>query len=225
MKTTLHFACIALPQLLTTLHQLFDKQPVQWQVTPLHYEMWVTLCADDTTTASDQLQTKLAPYYYASDTNEDLPQWVVRHLIANHQTVTAAESLTAGEFQSTLATVSGASAVFPGGFVTYAEAVKGAMLHIPLAQLQHDGVVSRPTAVAMAEQSRVILDTEFGLGFTGVAGPTTLENQPVGTVWISLAQRQQPTIANLYHFSDDRQAVRKQSVLTGFLLLANALKK
>ncbi len=225
MKTTLHFACIALPQLLTTLHQLFDKQPVQWQVTPLYYEMWVTLCADDTTMASDQLQTKLAPYYYASDTNEDLPQWVVRHLIANHQTVTAAESLTAGEFQSTLATVSGASAVFPGGFVTYAEAVKGAMLHIPLAQLQHDGVVSRPTAVAMAEQSRVILDTEFGLGFTGVAGPTTLENQPVGTVWISLAQRQQPTIANLYHFSGDRQAVRKQSVLTGFLLLANALKK
>lgn len=125
MKTTLHFACIALPQLLTTLHQLFDKQPVQWQVTPLYYEMWVTLCADDTTMASDQLQTKLAPYYYASDTNEDLPQWVVRHLIANHQTVTAAESLTAGEFQSTLATVSGASAVFPGGFVTYAEAVKG----------------------------------------------------------------------------------------------------
>lgn len=225
MKTTLHFACIALPQLLTTLHQLFDKQPVQWQVTPLYYEMWVTLCADDTTMASDQLQTKLAPYYYASDTNEELPQWVVRHLIANHQTVTAAESLTAGEFQSTLATVSGASAVFPGGFVTYAEAVKGAMLHIPLAQLQHDGVVSRPTAVAMAEQSRVILDTEFGLGFTGVAGPTTLENQPVGTVWISLAQRQQPTIANLYHFSGDRQAVRKQSVLTGFLLLANALKK
>lgn len=224
MKTTLHFACVTLPQMLTTLHALFDHQNVQWQVTPRHYEMWVTLWADDLQTAHEQLIKQLAAYYYASDTDEDLPQWVVRHLIANHQTVTAAESLTAGEFQSTIATVSGASAVFPGGFVTYAEAVKGAMLHIPLAQLQHDGVVSRPTAVAMAEQSRKILNTEFGLGFTGVAGPTTLENQPVGTVWISLSQRHQPVIANLYHFTGDRQAVRKQSVLTGFLLLANAIK-
>lgn len=223
MKTTLHFACVSLAQVLEELHYLFANQAVNYLVSEHGFETTVTLTATDVTPFKQRLITALADYYYAADTNENLPTYAVHQLISHHQTLTAAESLTAGEFQSTVATVSGASEVFPGGFVTYAEAVKGQMLHIPLAQLQHDGVVSEPTALAMAYQSRTLLATDFGLGFTGVAGPTTLENQPVGTVWIGLSQRHQGTHAYLYHFDGDRQAVRTQSVLMGFLLLVHAM--
>ena len=107
-----------------------------------------------------------------------------------HKTITAAESLTAGLFQSSIADFSGSSAVFNGGFVTYSIEEKSKMLHIPLKDLQEHGVVSHFTAEKMAEQSRLLTDADFGIGLTGVAGPDSLEGHPAGTVFIGIATRE-----------------------------------
>lgn len=143
----------------------------------------------------------------------------------NHMTVTAAESLTAGLFQAELASISGASEVFPGGFVTYSKENKSQLLNISMSGLNQHGVISEWTAIQMAESAQRILDTDFALGFTGVAGPNTLENQPVGTVWIALARKNKSTITKLVKISRDRSYIRKMTVMHGFNLIIQELKK
>jgi len=170
-----------------------------------------------------QIMTKVGTYFYGYGDDNSLAKVVVESLIARNLSITAAESLTAGEFQSTIGSVPGVSAVFPGGFVTYANAAKHQLVNVPQTTIDQAGVVSEETAIAMADGARAQLQTEIALSFTGVAGPDDLEGQPAGTVWIGLAYRKQPTIGRLYHFAGDRQKVRERSVMAGLDLLRRAL--
>lgn len=83
-------------------------------------------------------------YGYGEETS--LASLVVEELKKQKKTITAAESLTAGLFQATLADFSGVSAIFKGGFVTYSLEEKAKMLDIPQAELEKYGVVSAFTA-------------------------------------------------------------------------------
>ena len=170
-----------------------------------------------------QVKDLLGDAYYGTGEHGSLAQVVGQQLITRHLTITAAESLTAGEFQASLGTVSGISAVFPGGFVTYAPAQKAAMIGVPAATIKQYGVVSRETAAAMAEGARAKVGTDYALGFTGVAGPDTLEGQPAGTVFIGLAGPQGTTVQE-FHLLGSRNEVRARAVAWGFKMLQNALK-
>ncbi|AUI71598.1 hypothetical protein COSHB9_21830 [Companilactobacillus alimentarius] len=134
--------------------------------------------------------------------------------------VTAAESLTAGLFQATVASVPGASNIFDGGFVTYADNIKVQLLGMDPGLIDRYTVVSNPVAKAMAELSAQNLNADIGLGFTGVAGPDPLEGNPVGTVFIGVWNRQNnEEIVKEFHFEGTRQAIRLKSVLCGFALI------
>ncbi|MFT9040973.1 competence/damage-inducible protein A [Schleiferilactobacillus harbinensis] len=170
-----------------------------------------------------QVKGLLGDAYYGTGEHGSLAQVVGQQLIARHLTITAAESLTAGEFQASLGTVSGISAIFPGGFVTYAPAQKTAMIGVPAATIKQYGVVSRETAAAMAEGARAKVGTDYALGFTGVAGPDTLEGQPAGTVFIGLAGPQGTTVQE-FRLLGSRNEVRARAVAWGFKMLQNALK-
>jgi len=162
-------------------------------------------------------------YLYGYGDNNSLAAVVVNEMIDRHLTITGAESLTAGKFQSTLGDVPGVSAIFPGGFVTYANSAKHDLLGIPQAIIAEDGVVSAATAQQMAERSRALLDTDFSLSFTGVAGPDALEGHPAGTVWLGLAQRGHEPRARLVHLTGTRAAIRERSVMTGLDWLRRVL--
>ena len=225
MEEQLHFACvnsIYVKKLLKTLFK--NNYELNWKLIPKQYEVTVVLNAYDTEPYRNELIKKLDKYYYASNTNDNLCQYVVKFLIRNKKTVTAAESLTAGAFQSTVADVSGASSIFPGGFVTYSKEAKHKLLDIPMDIMNDYGIVSKCTAIYMAKRSLEIMNTDFGLGFTGVAGPEGLENKPVGTVWIGISDRNKKSLAFSYHFTGDRQEIRYKSVLQGFLILINKIK-
>lgn len=140
-----------------------------------------------------------------------------------HKTITAAESLTAGLFQSSIADFSGSSAVFNGGFVTYSIEEKSKMLHIPLEDLQEHGVVSHFTAEKMAEQSRLLTDADFGIGLTGVAGPDSLEGHPAGTVFIGIATREKVHSIRVVIGGRSRSDVRYIATLYAFNLVRQAL--
>lgn len=152
-------------------------------------------------------------------------QQVGQSLIARHQTITSAESLTAGLFVATLAEVSGISAVLPGAFVTYAAAVKTKLVGVPAELITTYGVVSDQVARAMARGAQEKLATDWAISFTGVAGPDALEGHPAGTVYIGVATPSGKTLAQRYQFQGDRQAVREASVAAGFDWLAVLLSE
>ncbi|WP_125581262.1 competence/damage-inducible protein A [Levilactobacillus cerevisiae] len=169
------------------------------------------------------IKGRVGEYLYGYGDENSLAAVVVNDMIARGLTITGAESLTAGKFQSTLGDVPGVSAIFPGGFVTYANSAKHDLLGIPQEIIDRDGVVSAATAQQMAERSRALLDTDFSLSFTGVAGPDALEGHPAGTVWLGLAQRGHEPRARLVHLTGTRAAIRERSVMTGLDWLRRVL--
>jgi nicotinamide-nucleotide amidase len=84
-----------------------------------------------------------------------------------------------------LTAVPGASDVFLGSIVAYANAVKEAELGVPAAVLAEHGAVSAEAAAAMAHGVRERLGTDVGVAVTGVAGPGGgSEDKPVGLVFV-----------------------------------------
>ncbi|PWF99573.1 competence/damage-inducible protein A [Levilactobacillus bambusae] len=170
-----------------------------------------------------QIQARVGDYLYGYGDDNSLEAVVVAGLKDQQLTITAAESLTAGQFQSTLGNVPGVSTVFPGGFVTYSAEAKAALLQIPSEIIEKYGVVSEQTAVWMAKQAKKTLQTDIGISFTGVAGPEELEGQPAGTVWIGIAFKDQTPFGRLIHLAGTRDRIRERSVMAGLDLIRRQL--
>ena len=160
---------------------------------------------------------------YGYGEEASLASVVVEELKKQHKTITAAESLTAGLFQATLADFSGVSAIFKGGFVTYSLEEKAKMLDIPQVELEEYGVVSAFTAEKMANQARLKTKSDFGISLTGVAGPDSLEGHPAGTVFIGLSQASGTEVIQVNIAGRSRADVRKIAVMHAFNLVRKAL--
>jgi len=119
--------------------------------------------------------------------NDSLVSSAAKLLIQNGLTIAAAESLTAGLFQSELATISGISDTLIGGVVTYTADSKINQLGVPKEIIDDYGVVSEQCAIAMATRVKSMFGSDIGVGLTGAAGPTSHDNEPAGTIWIALA--------------------------------------
>ena len=160
-------------------------------------------------------------YGYGDETS--LASLVVEELKKRQISITAAESLTAGLFQASLADFSGVSAIFKGGFVTYSLEEKAKMLDIPQVELETHGVVSTYTAEKMAEQAREKTASDIGISLTGVAGPESLEGHPAGTVFIGLSQESGTEVIRVNIGGRSRTDVRKIAVMHAFNLVLKAL--
>ena len=160
-------------------------------------------------------------YGYGEETS--LASVVVEELKKRKKSITAAESLTAGLFQATLADFSGVSAIFNGGFVTYSLEEKSKMLDISEQELKKHGVVSEFTAQKMAEQARFKTQSDYGVSLTGVAGPDSLEGHPAGTVFIGLAHAKGTEVIKANIAGRSRADVRQIAVMHAFNLVRKAL--
>ena len=160
-------------------------------------------------------------YGYGEETS--LASVVVEELKKRKKSITAAESLTAGLFQATLADFSGVSAIFNGGFVTYSLEEKSKMLDISEQELKKHGVVSEFTAQKMAEQARLKTQSDYGVSLTGVAGPDSLEGHPAGTVFIGLAHAKGTEVIKANIAGRSRADVRHIAVMHAFNLVRKAL--
>lgn len=236
----LRFFGIGESQLVTVLSDLIENQ-TDPTIAPYAKTGEVTLRlstkADDLEAAKaklDELEHKILAkktlnsiplenllYGYGDDNS--MARVVFDLLKQKHKTITAAESLTAGLFQSSIADFPGSSAVFNGGFVTYSIEEKAKMLQIPLKDLQEHGVVSHFTAEKMAEQSRLLTDADFGIGLTGVAGPDGLEGHPAGTVFIGIATKEKVQSIRVIIGGRSRSDVRHIACLYAFNLVRQAL--
>lgn len=107
-------------------------------------------------------------------------------------TLSAAESCTGGLLMESITNIPGSASMFAGGIVCYSNDIKKKLLNVPSAMLEGPdapGAVSREVAEVLAEQVRMIGDTDFGLSVTGVAGPGYSERKPVGLVFVGMAER------------------------------------
>jgi nicotinamide-nucleotide amidase len=141
----------------------------------------------------------------------DLGAQLHAELVLRGQTVACAESMTGGGVAQELSAAPGASETFVGGVVSYATEVKTGVLGVPAELVEEHGVVSSACAEAMADGIRRVLDTDWGVSTTGVAGPTTQEGKPVGLVYVGLAGPT-GTSARELHLDGERAEVRAAAV-------------
>ncbi len=168
--------------------------------------------------AAGTLLPALGRHYYGDD-DCDLAAVVLQRLADRDATLAVAESCTGGLIGARLTAVPGASRVFHGGVVAYADGVKAAALQVPEDLLAQHGAVSEPVVRAMAEGVARRFGTAAAVAVTGIAGPTggTAE-KPVGTVWLgaTLGGR---TEAAVRRFPGDRDDVRQRSAQAALDLL------
>ncbi|WP_138414713.1 competence/damage-inducible protein A [Aquibacillus sediminis] len=168
--------------------------------------------------AESKVQNHVGDYFYGYD-EEVIQEKVVQMLEHNSMTIAAAESLTGGKFTDTLVSVSGASNVCKGGIVSYTTDVKQNILNIPKEIIIQDGTISEACATLMAQNVQKTLNTDIGISFTGVAGPSEVEQQPVGTVFIGLYHQSGKLIVKKFNFQGDREAIRNRAVKKGLELI------
>jgi nicotinamide-nucleotide amidase len=120
--------------------------------------------------------------------DDSLAAVVLELLRQRGQTLAVSESCTGGGLGAALAAVPGASDVWLGGVIAYANSVKQGLLGVPAELLQAHGAVSDPVAQAMAEGARRATGADWALAITGVAGPGGgSDAKPVGLVHLAVA--------------------------------------
>jgi len=120
--------------------------------------------------------------------DERLEERIGELLTRRGLTLAVAESCTGGLLGHRLTNVSGSSAYFQGGVISYSNEIKERILGIPHQTLVQHGAVSGETAMAMAREARRLLCTDIAVSVTGIAGPTGgTPEKPVGLVYIGLA--------------------------------------
>jgi nicotinamide-nucleotide amidase len=120
--------------------------------------------------------------------NDEIETVVGRILKERGQTLSTAESCTGGYASHLITKVSGSSAYFLGGIISYSNEVKIAELGVKPSTLAEFGAVSEQTVVEMAEGVRQRLNTTYGIAASGIAGPDGgTDEKPVGTIWIASA--------------------------------------
>ena len=136
-----------------------------------------------------------------------------------HKTVAVAESCTGGLLSSLLTYIGCSSKYFILGIVAYSNKSKQDILKIPAGFIAKKGTVSQEVAEKLAQNVRKMAKTDFGIGVTGIAGPTGgTPKKPAGTVFIAVTSKNK-TISKKFHFTGNRAAIRKKSALKALELL------
>jgi len=155
----------------------------------------------------DKIEMELGDHIF-SRRGETLEQIVGMYLTMRQATVAVAESCTGGLVSERLTRVPGSSAYFVSGVVCYSNKAKTELADVPPLLIEMNGAVSREVSIGLAEGIRKRAGTTYGIGVTGIAGPSGgTEAKPVGLVHIAVSS---DTVVDHREtrFPGDRQRVR-----------------
>lgn len=148
---------------------------------------------------------------------------VIGLLKERHTMVAFAESCTGGLIAQTVTGIPGASEVFPGGIVSYANTAKMELLHVSPDTLRNYGAVSEECASEMVAGAANAFHADCAVSVTGIAGPGGgTPEKPVGTVCIGVKCFEK-TLIRKYLFSGTREEIRMQTAATGLDTLRRML--
>jgi nicotinamide-nucleotide amidase len=171
------------------------------------------------TLARDAVAREIGDACY-STSGESLAERVVKACDVARVTIATAESCTGGMVASAITDVPGASAVFVGSVVAYANSSKTDLLSVSTDTLDQYGAVSELTARAMAEGARARFGADIAVSTTGVAGPGGgTVDKPIGLVWLAVATAQGTRSSELRMGSADRPAIRSRATARALDLL------
>ena len=138
---------------------------------------------------------------------EELKQFFINRGL----TLGSIESFTGGLFASEVTKVPGASNYFKGSIITYATEEKERLLGISHEDVEKYGVVSKQIAEQMAVYGRDLLDVDVCVSFTGNAGPSAMENKPVGEIYIGIATNEKVVVLP-FLLKGDRKIIQNQAI-------------
>ena len=172
----------------------------------------------------EALRPLISDYLIAT---EDLPVEAIwgNLLKQRGQTIATAESCTGGRLAAALNAQSGSSAYYMGSVVAYANEIKEQVLGVKHITLEKYGAVSEQTVREMAEGVRRLMNTDYTVATSGVAGPTGgTADKPVGTVWIAWATPE-GTEAECFHFgvAREREQITQRAVTVALVRLIQSL--
>lgn len=153
----------------------------------------------------------------------NLEEKIIKELQKRNQTITTAESCTGGLLAGRILNVSGASAVYNEGHITYSNEAKERLLGVLHGTLETYGAVSEQTAAEMAKGAARAAKADVGLSTTGIAGPTGgTSEKPVGLVYVGCYYNGEVTVEE-YHFEGNREQNRNEAVEAVLQLLWKTL--
>ena len=149
----------------------------------------------------------------------NLEETIIQELLDKSYTLTTAESCTGGLLAGRILNVSGASAVYNEGHITYSNDAKERLLGVEHSTLQQYGAVSKETAAEMAKGAALAANANVALCTTGIAGPTGgTPEKPVGLVYVGCYYNGE-VIVEEHYFTGDREQNRNNAVEAALQLL------
>ncbi|MBN1870705.1 MAG: CinA family protein [Candidatus Omnitrophica bacterium] len=144
---------------------------------------------------------------------------IAKLLINTKKTVAIAESCTGGLLSNRLTNIPGSSKFLKFALVAYSNESKIKLLKVPRTAIRKYGSVSRQVAVFMAQGARQILNTDFGIGITGIAGPTgATKTKPTGLTFIAICTDTE-NICLECQFKGARKSIKTQAATQALRLL------
>jgi len=169
----------------------------------------------------NELKKLIGDYIYGYE-NDTLEKIVGELLLQKNKTVATAESCTGGTIAQLITSVSGSSAYYKGSIVAYDNAIKINVLNVLKPSIDKNGAVSQEVVEQMAINALSLLQTDYAIATSGIAGPTGgTEEKPVGTVWIAIASKQK-VVSKVYHLSYNN---RKRNIQVAANYALNMLRK
>ena len=169
-----------------------------------------------------EMMKRVGEYVYGRN-GDTLAEIVGRLLREKGSTLATAESCTGGLVAHLITSVPGASDYYRGSVVSYANDVKEKVLGVRHETLSNQGAVSRATVEEMAAGARSLLQTDYAIAISGIAGPTGgTPDKPVGTVWIAVATPKK-TVSEKFIFGFTRSENIERAAYTALNILRKTL--
>lgn len=162
-------------------------------------------------------------FIFSTRQDLDLSEVVVDLLRDRQLTLATCESCTGGEIGRLITDIPGASEVYVGGFVCYANEFKEYIVGVPGAILGQHGAVSGECARELAERTRQVTQSSISISASGIAGPEGgTPKKPVGTFWLGLS-KEGKSVSYRFFFPSSRGLIRKWAAFKALDLVRREL--
>lgn len=214
-KITVKMAGISEPDVMKRLGKDFFEDPFDFGIYPGGGEVAIRISSENKSVlkrVDRKIRIRLKDFIYARE-EISLASVIGKILTRRKQTLAVAESCTGGLLASRITKQPGASIYFQGGTVTYQALVKK-KLGVSEKTLRTYGEVSPQVAKALARCVQLRMEATYGIGITGIAGPTGGNKQkPVGLVYIGLASPGGRTEVFRHIFLGDRRQIQNRAAV------------